>query len=221
MHSAEMKDVTRVCRKCGGKITTGRPQAVCSVCLFKTALSVLTEPVADANAKDFGLGDDCGCVESSAFLPEFDNYELLQEIGRGGQGIVYRARQKSLDRIVAIKVIGLGPGHLGATRGHFKRFRLEAKAAASLNHPFIVPIHEIGEHDGYCYFSMGLVEGGQLDEVIKREPMPIRRAAEIPAELCHRMHVGSLRRRRQIADGHVFDHAAAKRAQIGHLDTPV
>jgi len=116
---------------------------------------------------------------------EFGDYEVLEEIGRGGQGVVYRARQKSLNRPVALKVIGLGRW---ATRAHIKRFRLEAEAAASLNHPCIVPIYEVGERDGACYFSMGLVEGGQLDAVAKREPMPIRHAAELIAKLARTVH---------------------------------
>jgi serine/threonine-protein kinase len=81
---------------------------------------------------------------------------------------------------VALKVIGLAHW---ATEAHVKRFRLEAEAAASLNHPCIVPIYEVGERDGACYFSMGLVEGGQLDAVAKREPIPIRHAAELIAKL--------------------------------------
>ena len=181
-HPAETTNVSRVCRRCGSTLFAAAPQGVCSVCLLKTCLSVLTQPVVRQ------LPDDRGSMDPGEIPREFDDYELLEEIGRGGQGIVYRARQKSLDRTVALKVIGLGPAYVGATKAQLKRFRFEAKAAASLNHPFIVPIHEIGERGGCCYFSMGLVEGGQLDEVIKREPMPVRRAAELIAKLARTVH---------------------------------
>src|SRR5207249_6424311 len=94
--------------------------------------------------------------------------------------------QKSLNRIVALKVIGLG--HF-ATTPHLRRFRHEAEAAASLDHSLIVPIYEIGERDGSCYFSMKFVEGGQLDEVVKREPMSTRRAAELLVKIARTVHI--------------------------------
>jgi TolB-like protein/Tfp pilus assembly protein PilF/predicted Ser/Thr protein kinase len=115
----------------------------------------------------------------------FGDYELLEEVGRGGQGVVFRARQKSLNRTVALKIIGLGQW---ATEAHLKRFRLEAEAAASLEHPGIVPIHEVGERDGSCYFSMKFIEGGQLDEVARRDPMPARNAVELIAKVARTVH---------------------------------
>jgi eukaryotic-like serine/threonine-protein kinase len=164
-----MTNARRVCPKCGATVFADAPQGCCSVCLVRTGLASLDDE-----------NDEASEPTIARMLKDFGDYELLEEIGRGGQGVVYRARQKSLNRIVALKVIG--PAHW-ATEAHVKRFRLEAEAAAALNHPCIVPIYEVGERDGACYFSMGLVDGGQLDAVAKREPMPIRHAAELIAKL--------------------------------------
>ena len=98
---------------------------------------------------------------------------------------MFRARQKSLNRTVALKVISLGQW---ASEAHLKRFRREAESAASLDHPSIVPIYEVGERDGSCYFSMKFVEGGQLDEVVKLTPMSIRQAAELIAKVARTVH---------------------------------
>ncbi|MGB9052527.1 MAG: protein kinase, partial [Pseudolabrys sp.] len=129
--------------------------------------------------------DSKGAVRAATMLGELGDYELLEEIGRGGQGVVFRARQKRLNRTVALKVISLGQW---ASKAHLKRFRREAEAAASLDHPCIVPIYEVDERDGSCYFSMKFVEGGQLDEVTRREPMPIRRAVELIAKVARTVH---------------------------------
>ena len=140
-----------------------------------------------ATARDdaHGASQQQESARAAELLGEFGDYELLEEVGRGGQGVVFRARQKSLNRTVALKVISLGQW---ASKAHLKRFRLEAEAAARLEHPGIVPIHEVGERDGSCYFSMKFVEGGQLDEVARREPMPIRHAAELIAKVARTVH---------------------------------
>src|SRR5438045_1885894 len=176
----------KLCRKCGAAIPPNSPQQSCGACLLESGLGLLAdEPVAgvDSSAEASAKPDDPG--RSSPMLMDFGDYELLKQIGRGGQGVVFRARQKSLNRIVALKVIGLGQW---ATEANLKHFRLEAEAAARLEHPGIVPIHEVGERDGSCYFSMKFVEGGQLDEVIRRAPMSIRQAAELIGKVARIVH---------------------------------
>ena len=200
-----MIKVIRVCRKCGAKIFSDAPKGLCTACALETALGIFPDPVAagDLSAVASAKVDGGGSVENvqannanappdsktttrvTKMLGELGDYELLEEIGRGGQGVVFRARQKSLNRTVALKVIGLGQW---ASKVHVKRFRLEAEAAARLDHPCIVPIYEVGEREGSCYFSMKFVEGGQLDEAVRRTPMPIRQAAELMAKVARTVH---------------------------------
>jgi Serine/threonine protein kinase len=196
-----MKTANRVCGKCGAEISDSATGQVCAACLLEMGLGLLTEEVQTSNAQRPAYSAEALAAKAGTsnaefrgegraptparMITDFGDYELLEEIGRGGQGVVYRARQKSLNRTVALKVIGLGQW---ATEAHVKRFRREAEAAARLDHPCIVPIHEVGERDGYCYFSMNFVEGGQLDEVIKREPVPIRRAVELIAKVARTVH---------------------------------
>jgi TolB-like protein/Flp pilus assembly protein TadD len=185
-----MTTAIRVCEKCGAKIAGDVKRQICPACLLETGLGLIEdEPVAgvvDPGREDRVRADDRKKAPRAAkILSDFGDYQLLEEVGRGGQGVVYRAHQKSLNRTVALKVIGLGPW---TTDAHLKRFRREAEAAASLEHPSIVPIHEVGERDGQCYFSMKFIEGGQLDEVVRHAPLSIRQAAELVAKVARTVH---------------------------------
>lgn len=105
---------------------------------------------------------------------ELGDYELLGPVGHGGMGMVYRARQKSLNRIVALKMMAFGPE---SSPELVKRFRAEAGAAASLQHPNIVAIHEVGVHEGRHFFVMDYVEGQSLTQLAANQPLPTRHAA--------------------------------------------
>jgi hypothetical protein len=119
-----------------------------------------------------------------------DSYEVLGELGRGGMGIVYKARQVGLDRLVALKV--LYPGG-PAEEEQVARFRREAEAVGRLQHPNIVPIYEVGEHDSRPYFSLALIDGGSLAEQVGSEPLPVARAAELVETIARADHAAHAR----------------------------
>jgi WD40 repeat protein len=117
-------------------------------------------------------------------LPAVQGYELLGKLGQGGMGVVYKARQLRADRLVAVKMIRGGDD---TEPEYLARFRTEAEAAARLQHPSIVQIYEVGEHDGLPFFSLELVEGGSLRERLDEGPLPVCEAAALVQTLAGAM----------------------------------
>ena len=123
--------------------------------------------------------------ESLRSLPMIPGYVILSELGRGGMGVVYKARQIKLNRLVALKMI-LAGGHAGAAE--LARFQNEAEAIARLQHPNIVQVHEVGEHEGKPYFSLEFCGGGSLAQKLHGTPLPPREAAALIETLARAMH---------------------------------
>src|SRR5262245_27098774 len=130
------------------------------------------------------IGGDIS-VHSLGKVRYFGDYELLEEVAAGGMGIIYKARQRSLNRIVAVKMILKGTL---AREEDVRRFRAEAEAAASLQHPAIVAIHEVGLHEGQHYFSMDYVDDHSLAELPREQPLSAYKAAEYIRDAAEAVH---------------------------------
>ena len=131
-----------------------------------------------------------GTIVGSAVLQppsqnSFGDYELLEEIGQGGMGVIYKARQRKLNRIVAVKMIRAGQL---ATPSDIQRFQSEAEAIGQLEHPQIVPIYEVDEEDGIHFFSMAFVDGEDLAKKLLQGPLPQRQAAQLVYEIARAIH---------------------------------
>ena len=161
---------TPLCPRCGSNLSAA---GLCPRCLLLG-----------------GLNDEPELHPASNLPSRFGDYELLELLGRGGMGRVYRARHLPLERVVALKML-VGGGL--ASESELHRFRAETEAAARLDHSNIVPIYEVGEHDGCPYFTMKYLEGGNLAENLERFRGAHRHVAEVLAVLARAVHHGHQR----------------------------
>jgi len=186
------------CAQCGVTLPADIAVAICPQCELRGALNLFAEPSQIPSSPGIAAGEPLalsGAVQpilgqdAGVFCQRrFGDYELLEEIARGGMGVVYRARQVSLGRIVAVKM--LLAGRTG-TKDFVQRFRTESAAAASLQHPNIVAIHEVGFAEGQHFFAMDFVEGLTLGQLVAKGPLPSRQAAtylKTVAEAIHFAH---------------------------------
>jgi len=179
--------VTRLCKHCGAVLPAGARLRLCPKCLLGQAVRASVElapvgravpsaPETQRRARQAG--------DSPPYHP-FGDYELIEKIATGGMGVVYKARQLRLNRIVALKMIP--PGRLASEESVW-RFQAEAEAAASLQHPHIVAIHETGECEGQHYFSMDYVAGQNLADAVRSQPLPPIRAAQVLKAIAEAVH---------------------------------
>lgn len=177
----------RQCASCGTTVAEVNADGVCPRCVAGQKPARAPDSVGSllmsGDAAEKAGGREARPVPAT--IRYLGDYELLAEIGRGGMGVVYKARQMSLNRLVAVKMILAGEF---ARPAEIQRFRTEAEAAANLRHPGIVTIFEVGEHEGHQYYSMDLVEGESLASLINRQHLPLRQAAGLVVQIARAVH---------------------------------
>ena len=184
------------CTQCGARLVPGALGGLCPACLLRQGAAEDSVTGTQNDRRDFEA------PSLAELAPLFPQLEILEFIGKGGMGAVYKARQKDLDRIIALKIL---PPAMGETPGFAERFSREAKALAKLNHPGIVIIHEFGRADGLFYFIMEYVDGVNLRQLLARERISSREALTIVPAICDAL---------QFAHDHGIVHRDIKPANI-------
>src|SRR5437870_2049956 len=175
------------CARCGAELRPQNSEGLCTRCLLERGLDEPVVALPGQPVLSSEIGNRKSKIENHK-VHYFGDYELLEEIARGGMGVVTRARHLKLERIVAAKMILAGQF---ASKQIIQRFRGEVMAAALLQHPNIVAIHDVGIHDGQHYFSMDYVEGQSLSQLVGNRPLPPAKAAryvKLIAEAIHYAH---------------------------------
>jgi len=186
MHTKE------TCEACGTALGENASAGLCPKCLLEASFSPDLGATFREHAPTVSLGPQphdgvprLSTNNCQLLGTRFGDYELLEEIARGGMGVVYKARQVSLNRLVALKMILSGQF---ASKQEVLRFRVEAEAAANLHHPNIVAIYETGEHNGQHYFSMQYVPGPNLSQLVGAKPLAATQAARYALAIAQAIH---------------------------------
>ena len=179
----------RQCSECGGKLPADTPQGLCPQCLMKLGLPSAADAgktAASCDRSDVPTSDTppAGFVpsEPAELADQFPQLEILELLGQGGMGAVYKTRQKQLDRLVALKIL---PPQIGETEAFAERFTREARSLAKLNHPHIVTVHDFGKTEaGLYFFVMEFVDGTDLRRVIQAGKLSPAEALAIIPQIC-------------------------------------
>ena len=171
----------RICSVCNKPLATNAPQGLCPECLLKAALGTGVDVGPDSQSQA-----ESGKVSFVAPTPDelakpFPQLEIMGFVGQGGMGAVYKARQKALERVVALKIL---PPGIGRDPAFAERFAREAKALAKLNHPGIVTLYEFGQADGLFFFLMEFVDGVNLRQLLDAGRLSPREALAIVPQIC-------------------------------------
>src|SRR5512136_2895616 len=172
-------DTMKICSGCQKPLVANAPDGLCPECLLKAGLGTGVDLGPDSQAESGRTAFVAPSLEEVARL--FPQLEILGFIGQGGMGAVYKARQKTLDRVVALKIL---PPGIGKDPAFAERFTREAKALARLNHPGIVTLYEFGQAEGLFFFLMEFVDGVNLRHLLETRRVSPREALAIVPQIC-------------------------------------
>ncbi len=171
---------TRICKECGAALPTGAPEGLCPKCLLKAGIATQPAGQPGEGSETPGLKKD-SLPDPGRLAEYFPQLEILELLGQGGMGAVYKARQPALDRLVALKIL---PSEAASDAGFAERFLREARALAKLNHPSIVAVYDFGQTHGLHYFIMEYVDGPNLRQIEQSGKLTPRQALEIIPQVC-------------------------------------
>src|SRR5512136_1379582 len=172
-------DTMKICSGCQKPLVANAPDGLCPECLLKAGLGTGADVGPDSRGASGRAAFVAPALEEVARV--FPQLEVLGFLGQGGMGAVYQARQKELDRVVALKIL---PPGIGKDPAFAERFTREAKALARLNHPGVVTLYEFGKADGLFFFLMEFVDGMSLRHLMEVERISAREALAIVPQIC-------------------------------------